>query len=301
MDIQLGINNCFAVKRWPEPHHWAALIAEELSISQVQFSLDLIDLGMPIPELVRKAKAIRRSCSEAGISIHSVFTGLSAYQSNLMMSHEESDREYWKQWYEKAAWFTGELECSILGGHVGALSIADFANDTKKDEIIQSFLQKMQTITEFAKAVGIENFVLECMPVYRELTATIHHAQYMIAKVNESASIPVFLCLDTGHQCAVNNEGPERLFETWYQRLSSWVSMIHLQQNDGLSDQHRPFQVSENEQGVVRAEKILELIHRKQPALFLEVIPAHEADDKKVLDSLKESVLYWQKASAIYR
>src|SRR5580700_3621653 len=40
---RLGINNCFAVKRWPRPDDWAAIVAEDLGLDTVELSLDLLD------------------------------------------------------------------------------------------------------------------------------------------------------------------------------------------------------------------------------------------------------------------
>ena len=42
---RLGINTCFAVKRWPQPERWAALVRDELGLDLVQHCLDLVDLA----------------------------------------------------------------------------------------------------------------------------------------------------------------------------------------------------------------------------------------------------------------
>ena len=39
---RLGINNCFAVKRWPRPGDWAAIVADDLGLDTVELSLDLL-------------------------------------------------------------------------------------------------------------------------------------------------------------------------------------------------------------------------------------------------------------------
>ena len=41
--IHLGINTCFAVKRWPEPEQWIRIVTQELGLEYCQFSLDLVD------------------------------------------------------------------------------------------------------------------------------------------------------------------------------------------------------------------------------------------------------------------
>jgi len=47
---RLGINTCFAVKRWPQPERWARLVRDELRLDLVQHSLDLVDLDAPAAE-----------------------------------------------------------------------------------------------------------------------------------------------------------------------------------------------------------------------------------------------------------
>ena len=42
-EFVLGMNTCFAVKRWPEAEEWARIIAEDFGLKTVQFSFDLMD------------------------------------------------------------------------------------------------------------------------------------------------------------------------------------------------------------------------------------------------------------------
>src|SRR5437870_2514312 len=46
-DYALGINTCFAVKRWPRPQEWARVVREDLDLDLVQHSLDLVSLDGP--------------------------------------------------------------------------------------------------------------------------------------------------------------------------------------------------------------------------------------------------------------
>ena len=45
MRIQLGINTCFAVKRWPLPEDWAPIVRDELGLQLVQHSLLVLVFG----------------------------------------------------------------------------------------------------------------------------------------------------------------------------------------------------------------------------------------------------------------
>ena len=294
----LGINNCFAVKRWPEPHEWARLIGEELSLSAVQFSLDLVDLAMPEKLLVQKAADIRQACADANLKIHSVFTGLNAYQSNLLMAPDPTERRYWLDWYKKAAIFSAELECDRLGGHLGALTCADYSNLQRKEMILNDFFEAVNVLSEFSQKQGITALLLECMPVYREMTATVAGAKEFQQQMQEVSCLPIEICLDTGHQCAWDNRGDERSVYHWFRELGERVTMIHLQQNNGVHDQHMPFTPETQGSGIIHGKEFFDLIEIAEgPALFLEIIPAHEASDQRVLEELILSAQYWRNAA----
>ena len=56
MKARLGINTCFAVKRWPEPGDWARIVRDELGLEIVELSLDLIDeVGGRAEDQIRSA------------------------------------------------------------------------------------------------------------------------------------------------------------------------------------------------------------------------------------------------------
>jgi hypothetical protein len=45
MDVRLGIDTCFAVKRWPRVEDWAPLVRDRLGLRLVQHSFDLVPTG----------------------------------------------------------------------------------------------------------------------------------------------------------------------------------------------------------------------------------------------------------------
>ncbi len=53
--VELGINNCFAIGRYPEPEEWLRIVKEELGLQHVQFSFDLLDPVIIDEEIVKSA------------------------------------------------------------------------------------------------------------------------------------------------------------------------------------------------------------------------------------------------------
>ena len=43
MKVNLGINTCFALKRWPRPADWASVVRNDLGLDLVELSLDLVE------------------------------------------------------------------------------------------------------------------------------------------------------------------------------------------------------------------------------------------------------------------
>ena len=58
---------------------------DELGLDLVQHSLDLVDLDAPAGEVTGQADRVRAACAAAGLTLHSTFTGLAAYSSNLLL------------------------------------------------------------------------------------------------------------------------------------------------------------------------------------------------------------------------
>ena len=104
MSHRLGINTCFAVKRWPLPDEWAAVVREELGLDLVQHSLDLVDPSAPSSDpppagpLGAQADAVRDACAANRLELGSVFTGLAAYSTSMLLHPDAAARERARAW-----------------------------------------------------------------------------------------------------------------------------------------------------------------------------------------------------------
>src|ERR1700760_2421625 len=122
MRLTLGINNCFAVKRWPRADEWAQVVRDELRLDVVQHCLDLTDLG---GDVVAEADAVRAACATAGLRLHSVFTGLVAYSANRLRAPAAEERGRGSDLWSRAIVFAARAGAVSAGGHVGSLSRSD--------------------------------------------------------------------------------------------------------------------------------------------------------------------------------
>ena len=292
----LGVNTCFAVKRWPEPDRWAELVAETLGLDLVQHSLDLVDLEADAP-IGEQAAAVAEACAVHGIAVHSTFTGLGAYGRNLLLDPDAGSRSRALAWFGRALEFTSLAGGRYAGGHVGAFSVSDWRDAGRREDLRHELQRALRALAARASELGLDAFLIENMAARRE-PSTMAEVESLLAPANARHGA-VALCLDVGHQCVLGTSGDDRDPYAWLRRLGARAPVVHLQQTDADADHHWPFSAEHNAAGRIDADRVLAALDAsgaEDVALVIEVIPAFEADDDGVVGGLVESVAYWREA-----
>jgi sugar phosphate isomerase/epimerase len=293
----LGVNNCFAVKRWPEPEAWAKIVRDDLGLDVVQHSLDLAEVGRS-PTLWRgQAQQVIDACATSGLTLHSTFTGLAAYSSNLLLHPDQAVRRDAEQWFESAIAFTAAVGGRATGGHVGAFSVSDWRDPKRRREREQGLVAALQRIAGEARSTGLSEFYVENLAAARE-PSTMDGIARLLAE-GDAGHVPIKLCLDVGHQCVPGTTGAERDPYAWLERMGSKAPVVQLQQSDAEGDHHWPFTPETNARGRIEADRVLDALDRSgadEVYLILEVIPPFEQDDDQVLADMVASAAYWRKA-----
>ncbi|HID94816.1 MAG TPA: sugar phosphate isomerase/epimerase [Candidatus Latescibacteria bacterium] len=298
MDVKLGINACFAVKRWPEPEAWLKIVGEDLGLKEAQFSLDLLDPRVSEPTRSKMCEKINQAATRYGVHIQTTFTGLAAYCFNLLLHPDIGMRMDAVHWFEEAIEVTSMLGAEGTGGHIASLSMWDFQDDLRRECLTEALIESLHHLAELVKIEGQRYFLWEPMPVPRERPCTIDDAKRLYEKVNDGAAVPIVYCIDWGHQCTYSATGKDRDTYAWLEELSPMSPVMHVQQTDGKADCHWPFTKEFNNKGIIEPGRALDAIARsgvKEVVLMLEIIHPFEAEESKVLDDLKESVEYWKK------
>lgn len=287
----LGINLSFAVKRWPEPEAWASFVREELDLSLVQFSFDLLDPWWP-EELTRPlASRIRKAVEANDLTVHSAFVGLAAYTYNGLLHPEEEGRKAAVLWYRRAIDIAAEIGAHAIGGPVGGISVPASMRSDEGDRQAryQELLETLTGLSAYAKSQGIKELLIEPTPLPREIPTTPTEAKQLAVDLEDHASVPIRYCLDVGHALYEPLYGPEANVESWLTELGDRIGLVHLQQTDGQSDSHWCF----TRQGVVTPDSIaytLQAAGLKDTPLLLEVFYPFELDDQHVTTDIKEGV-----------
>jgi sugar phosphate isomerase/epimerase len=300
-EILLGVNNCFAIGRYPEPEEWLRVVKHVLGLGHVQFSYDLLDPVIVEQEVFeRKCREIKDLADQTGVIIDTGVTGEVVHRFNGLLDPDPDLRKSYLRWYERMIRAGELLGVEGSGVYLGTLSQRDQENHGRREELIDIYIDEITYLTEVAEEVGQCYFLWEPMSIPREVPCTIDETKEMLERSNRHARVPVRLCLDVGHGYIRSGDPRDSDAYAWLRELGHLSPSIHMQQTDGKGSRHWPFTDEYNEMGVIVPEKIFETLEEsgveRTIIVFEFFYSAHAIPDESALDNLKASVDYWQEA-----
>ena len=100
-----------------------AVVREELGLRHCQVSLDLFEPGTrPVDGHVGPLAPWPGPPNGLSVVLHSSFTGLAGYSSNLLLHPDPEARRASRHWFERAIDVTAEMGAAGTGGFLGAFS-----------------------------------------------------------------------------------------------------------------------------------------------------------------------------------
>ena len=201
MHVRLGIDTCFAVKRWPRVEDWAPIVRDRLGLRLVQHSFDLVPAGSP----AAAARAFGGSVRDSGLELHSTFTGLAAYSDNLLLGPDATGRAAAADWFEWAIDWTATAGGRATGGHVGAFSVADWTDPERRARLWSGLQRTLAGLAARARTAGLDYLLVENLAAARE-PSTMAMIRDLMTN-GDDGRVPVRLCLDVGHMCVPGTVG----------------------------------------------------------------------------------------------
>lgn len=300
-EITLGINTCFAIGRYPEPEEWMRVVTDELGLSHVQFSFDLVDPVIVDWDTVeRKCRKIAELARQRGIRIDTATTGEVPHKSNALLDPDPAVRRCYLRWYENLIRASSILGAEGSGVYLGTLSSRDNGSAERRAYLISVLMEEIEHLTGIAKSEGQKYFMWEPMSVPREIPCTINETRELLDRANSNSQIPVLLCLDVGHGWIRSPDPRDRDPYAWLRELGHLSPSIHMQQTDGKGDRHWPFSPEFNAKGIIAPEKVfaaLELSGAERTIIVFEYFfSAHALSEDTAIADMRTSVQYWKEA-----
>ena len=235
--MDVGVNLCFAIKRWPEPEEWARIAADELEVSTVQFTTDLIDPWWPESDRAAMAARVREAAGRRGIAIHSVQIGLAGYTYNGLLHPDETARRLAEEWWRRSIDLAAELGARAAGGPIGGLSVADAASPERRRALYAEVVGRLGGLADHAKRSGLDALLVEPTPLPREIPSTIDEAKRLVADTSGGA-VPLWFVIDVGHALYRPLYGEDASLVPWLTELRDHIGVLHLQNHDYRADAH---------------------------------------------------------------
>jgi len=298
--FHLGVDNCFARKRWPRPAEWADLLANRFHVKYLEFTADLLDPFTSPPAAVpRLAAEVKQTAEDYGIDICIYYTGVITHCLNLVSHPDDEVRQHGFQWLAGGARIAKLIGARGIGGHYDTIAENDVADASVYAARIEGIVESMQRLSRVARDEGLEYVALEQMYTPIEAPYTIQQSRQMYEAINADAAVPVHLTVDVGHMCCQNfaHSARDRDPYEWLREFGAVSPVIHLQQNNGDASPHWPFTKEYNARGVIDPKKVIQALQAsgsKENYLILEIFHSLTASGETVLSEIEQSVDYWR-------
>ncbi|ABC22163.1 sugar phosphate isomerase/epimerase family protein [Rhodospirillum rubrum] len=294
--MKLGVNLCFAVKRWLEPDRLAGLVRDDLGLEYVQYTYDLTDPWWPDIERDRRAIAYAKAFRKAGLTIESTFGGLASYTYNHFLAPTLELQSLGYQHLKRAIDMTAAMEVPATGMPFGSYSAADALNPARREEIYAIARDMWIELAAYAKRQGLSMLYVEPVPLATEFPSSAADAARLMADLDGRTEIPVRLLVDWGHALFEPLFGPEADMDHWMDLCQPWIAAYHIQQTDGQLDRHWSF----TQPGVVTPQRLQDFWDKyalTDQTFFAEILYPFEARDEDVLADMIASVKALKAAS----
>jgi D-erythrulose 1-phosphate 3-epimerase len=299
--FKLGVDNCFAVKRWPEAIDWAKIVKNDLKLNIIEYDSDFLDpLFISQDNAIKTAKNIGEIAKKEGLFIHNYFTGEMTHCVNLISHPDKKIRKDGLEWIKRAMKIATAMDAKGIGGHFDTIPSKICADSRKYKYYIDYLIDNFIYFSELAYLEKHEILMLEQMYSPYEVPYTLKQTHEILERINTKSRILVSPVIDLGHACCQNfdhSPGDNDPY-MWLKEFASIVEVVHLQQTTMLESNHWPFTKKYNELGIIEPNRVLNALEhstKKEIYLIFEIFFSINQTDKQVIDSMIETVNFWKK------
>lgn len=199
--IYLGIDNCFASKRWTEPMEWANVI-RNLGVYYVEASADTEcdPLYMGKEYLDDWCVKVNKAREATGVMVKNFYSGHGTYATLGLAHTDKRVRErFLKEWLMPMAKTAKKAEAG-LGFFCHAFSDSVLQNPKSYSEAYDNLIKDLAALAKFSEELGLQYIGVEQMYSPHQVPWTVSGARKMIKDIYAIGKAPCYITIDTGHQ-----------------------------------------------------------------------------------------------------
>ena len=198
--IYLGIDNCFASKRWVRPADWAGLISD-LGLKYVEASADTeCDPLYMGPEFTRDwIEAAKDACAARGIEVKNVYSGHGTYATCGMTHYDERVRKRFLNQWMKAQTDTAAALGAGFGFFAHGFEEPLLQDEGRYSEKLDELYDTLSELAAYARARGVDYIGIEQMYSPHQPPWRIADTEEMMREVYHRSGAPFYITADLGH------------------------------------------------------------------------------------------------------
>lgn len=200
--IYLGIDNCFAIKRWTSPMEWGRVV-REMGLQYIEAVPDLECEPLLTPPDYRKdwIHDVNRMKAELGIDVVMSYSNNSTYDTIGFSHPDERIRNYLvDKWFANFINVAASIG-SDLGYYVQATPENMLFDKEARRLAKKTAFDCMVRINKIAGEKGIRHIALEQMYTPHQPPFTIAEMKKLILDVTRVSGFPFYFTEDVGHHC----------------------------------------------------------------------------------------------------
>ena len=200
--IHIGIDNCFAIKRWTAPEDWARVV-RDLGMKYVEAVPDLECEPLLTPDDYRQEwiDRVNRVREETGVRVVMFYSNDSTYDTIGFSHPDERVRNYFvNEWFRKFIDMAAQIG-SDIGYYVQATPESALYSKSGRALAWSHAKECMADVNRMAGAAGIGHVVLEQMYTPHQPPFSIDGMRQLIKDITKESGVPFYLTEDVGHHC----------------------------------------------------------------------------------------------------
>lgn len=217
--ISIGIDNCFALKRWVTPEAWAQVI-RQMGLRYVECVTDLEIEPLLTPKVCHNdwIDAVNEQKAKSGVEVVMMYSNDSTYDTAGFAHPDARIREHYvEHWFDEFLRIAGAIGADA-GYYVQGIPEQQLFDKRQYYSTQQTIYECMDRVGELAEKHGVDKVALEQMYTPHQPPFTIEGMRRLMQKMHRDGHHPLYLTEDVGHHCPFYLPPTEQTLRSGFQR-----------------------------------------------------------------------------------
>lgn len=228
--ISIGIDNCFAIKRWVTPAEWGRVI-REMGLRYVECVADLEIEPLLTPRECHDEwiEQVQEQKAKYGMEVVMMYSNDSTYDTVGFAHPDERIRNHYVQnWFGEFLRIAGAIGTSV-GYYVQGIPEEILYDKLRYGQAVGHYRECMDQVSRLAESHGVDTLALEQMYTPHQPPFTIKGMKELMQKIYKENRVPLYMTEDVGHHCPYYLRPTEEKLERAFPRyckdgyLSIWL------------------------------------------------------------------------------